>query len=188
MHAPETECIAKGKINKRYEFGVKVRVVATQKNNFSVGIQTLPGLPYDGHTLVDALNQTETLTGVRPRHAFVDNGYRGHEETITAVHVARKKSTYATRWLKQLMKRRNTIEALFSYAKRDRQLKRNYLKGTKGDTLNALLSAVGHNLRLILCAIRLFWLYRLLLLIRIVEKIIHNMPKNNDKIPKINSK
>ena len=29
LHAPETECIAKGKVNKRYEFGVKVSIVAT---------------------------------------------------------------------------------------------------------------------------------------------------------------
>lgn len=156
LHAPETECIAKGKVNKRYEFGVKVSVVATQKNNFIVGTQALPGSPYDGHTLVGALNQTEKLTGVRPNDAFVDNGYKGHEETVTAVHVARKKSTYATRWLKQLMRGRNAIEALISHSKRDGQLKRNYLKGAQGDKLNALLSSVGYNLRLILHAIELF--------------------------------
>ena len=60
------------------------------------------------------------------------------------------------------MKKRNAIEALFSDAKRDGQLGRNYLKGSHGDQLNALLSAVGHNLRLILIAIALFWRYFLL--------------------------
>jgi len=156
LHAPETECIAKGKINKRYEFGVKVSVVATQKGNFIIGTQALHGTPYDGHTLVGALDQAEQLTGIRPNHAFVDNGYKGHDESITDVHIARKNRTYATRWLKQLMKSRNAIEALFSHAKRDGQLRRNYLKGSHGDKLNALLSSVGYNLRLILYTIRLF--------------------------------
>ena len=121
-----------------------------------MGTQALPGSPYDGHTLEGALNQTEKLAGFRPNHAFVDNGYKGHSEKSTDVHIARKKSTYATRWLKQLMKGRNAIEAVIGHAKRDGQLKRNYLKGSQGDKLNALLCAVGYNLRLILHAIRLF--------------------------------
>ena len=171
LHAPETECIAKGKMNKRYEFGVKVSVVATQKNNFIIGTQALHGTPYDGHTLVDALNQTEQIAGARPHHAFVDNGYKGHNETITDVHVARKKRTYATRWLKQLMKSRNAIEALFSHSKRDGQLKRNYLKGSHGDKLNALLSSVGYNLRLILGTIRLFFVQLLYAVLNEILKI-----------------
>jgi hypothetical protein len=38
----------------------------------------------------------------------------------------------------------------FSHAKRGGQLKQNYLKGQHGDKLNAVLSAVGYNLRLFL--------------------------------------
>lgn len=182
LHAPETECIAKGKVHKRYEFGVKVSVTATQKNNFIIGTQALPGSPYDGHTLVSALNQTEKLTGIRPHDAFVDNGYKGHAETITDIHVARKKSTYATRWLKQLMKSRNAIEALFSHAKRDGQLKRNYLKGSHGDKLNALLNAIGYNLRLILHVIRLFFGFFLFLLIRDIKKVLKILEGKQSKI------
>jgi len=165
LHAPETECIAKGKINKHYEFGVKVSIVATQKSQFIIGTQALHGTPYDGHTLAGALNQAEQLTGLRPVDAFVDNGYKGHSETKTAVHVARKKRTYATRWLKQQMKSRNAIEALIGHSKRDGQLKRNYLKGKHGDKLNALLSAVGYNLRRIWAAILIFYFKILLLII-----------------------
>ena len=99
----------------------------------------------------------ESIIGFRPKHSFVDNGYKGHEETRSQVHIARKKRTYATTYLKRLMKKRNAIEALFSHAKRDGQLGRNYLKGIMhGDQLNALLSAVGHHLRLILLASALF--------------------------------
>ena len=170
LHAPEVACIAKGKVTKRYEIGVKVSVVATQESNLILGAQALPGTPYDGHILRPALDQVEAITGIRPKHTFADNGYKGHDEKLSEVHVARKKSTYATHYLKRLMKKRNAIEALFSHAKRDGQLGRNYLKGEHGDQLNALLSAVGHNLRLILQAIVLFW--RCFLLVFRVKKLI----------------
>ncbi|MGE0207431.1 MAG: hypothetical protein AB7R69_06305 [Candidatus Babeliales bacterium] len=181
LHAPEVECIVKGKVNKRYEFGVKVSVVATQKHNFIVGTQALAGTPYDGHTLSSALDQTEKLTGIRPQDTFVDNGYKGHEEDKSRVHIARKKSTYATKWLKQLMKQRNAIEALFSHSKRDGQLGRNYLKGTHGDQLNALLSSVGYNLRLILMVLKLFCIQIFWVMDRNMVKEIRKYFQNNEK-------
>ena len=46
-HAEEVECIAKGKIHKRYEFGNKASIVTTSKNNWVVGAQSLKGNPYD---------------------------------------------------------------------------------------------------------------------------------------------
>jgi hypothetical protein len=53
LHAPEVECIAKGKARTRYEFGVKVPIAVTNARAagglFWLGIQALPGLPYDGH-------------------------------------------------------------------------------------------------------------------------------------------
>jgi IS5 family transposase len=45
VHAPEVECIAKGKAHKPYEFGVKVGVVSTSKESFVVGMRSLPGNP-----------------------------------------------------------------------------------------------------------------------------------------------
>ncbi len=38
IHAPEVECISKGKAHKKYEFGCKVSVAATSKECFIVGI------------------------------------------------------------------------------------------------------------------------------------------------------
>jgi IS5 family transposase len=49
--------------------------------------------------------------------------------------------------------------------KSDGHLGRNYLKGRHGDHTNAVLSAVGHNLRLILRWLR-FLLYLILAAIR----------------------
>jgi IS5 family transposase len=37
LHAPEVECIAKGKVHKKYEFGVKTSIATTHKKNFIVG-------------------------------------------------------------------------------------------------------------------------------------------------------
>jgi IS5 family transposase len=85
LHAPEVECIAKGKAHKKYEFGVKVSLAVTQKDNFIVGALSLPGNPYDGHTLGKALRQVKRLTGTRPERCFVDRGYRGHGLTATPV-------------------------------------------------------------------------------------------------------
>jgi IS5 family transposase len=61
LHAPEVECIGKGKARKPYEFGVKVSLAVTHKLGLMVGARSFPGNPYDGHTLAERLEQTNTL-------------------------------------------------------------------------------------------------------------------------------
>lgn len=78
VHAPEVECIAKGKAHKPYELGVKVGGVSTSKENFIVGMKAFPGNPYDGHTLSASLEQVHKLTGIVAKEVYVDRGYRGH--------------------------------------------------------------------------------------------------------------
>jgi IS5 family transposase len=48
-------------------------------------MRSMPGNPYDGHTLADALQQVETLTDQRPSLVMVDRGYRGHGVQDTKV-------------------------------------------------------------------------------------------------------
>jgi glycosyltransferase involved in cell wall biosynthesis len=79
LHAPEAECISKGKAHKRYEFGVKVGVVASLKKPFILAAHALPGRPYDGHTLMRSLAQATLNTGIKIKTAVADKGYRGHE-------------------------------------------------------------------------------------------------------------
>jgi transposase, IS5 family len=67
LHAPEVECLAKGKAHKRYEFGVKVSIATTNREGLVLGMLALPGNPYDGHTLSAALAQVERMTGL-PSH------------------------------------------------------------------------------------------------------------------------
>ncbi len=78
VHAPEVECIAKGKARQRHESGVKVSIAVANRSNFAVGGQSLPGNPCDGHALAGALEQVGRLTAVRIREVFVDRGCLGH--------------------------------------------------------------------------------------------------------------
>ena len=80
LHAPEVECIAKGKAHKKYEFGCKVSLVSTSKDNWIVGMQALHGNPFDGHTLKDAVEQSERLTGWRAGACLLRPGLQGGTE------------------------------------------------------------------------------------------------------------
>ena len=82
LHAPEVECIGRGKARARFEFGVKVLSAATNARapggQFVVGVRSLPGNPYDGHTLAAQIAQAERLTGQPVERVYVARGYRGH--------------------------------------------------------------------------------------------------------------
>jgi IS5 family transposase len=147
VHAPEVECISKGKAHKRYEFGCKVRVVTTNQAGWIVGIDAESGNPYDGATLKPALAQVERLTGVKVKEAFVDKGYRGsqHHPDGVKVYVSGRKKL--GRRLAKMLKRRSAIEPVIGHTKHDHGMERNHLLGRVGDRINALLSGCAWNLR-----------------------------------------
>jgi len=149
LHAPEVECLAKGKAHKRYEFGVKVSVAATNRGGLVVGMLALPGNPYDGHTLAPALAQAERISGTAIARGYVDRGYRGHGLDHRRVFVSgQRRGITAT--IRRELKRRSAIEPVIGHMKADGRLNRNYLAGASGDATNALLCGAGYNLRLIL--------------------------------------
>ena len=159
LHAPEVECIAKRKARSRYEFGVKVSIAAinarARGGQFVVGIRSVPGLPYDGHTLKDQITQVERLTGVSVERAYVDKGYRGHGVTTAQVYVSQSPGQ-RTATIKRELRRRSAIEPIIGHAKTDGLLQRNHLAGAKGDAINAILVGAGHNIRLLLAWLRTF--------------------------------
>jgi transposase, IS5 family len=128
------------------------RVRDTSKSNWIVGVQAHHGNPYDGATLKDSINQTERLSGVRPKEAFVDRGYRGKEHHPEDVKVHITGQHKASGALKKRFKRRNAIEPVIGNEKQNHGLGRNHLKGQEGDRINALLSGCGFNLRKLLRA------------------------------------
>lgn len=148
LHAPEVECIAKGKAHKKYEFGCKAGIVATSKSNFIIGLQAFHGNPYDGHTLQACLDQAERLSEQAIKKACVDLGYRKHDYKGPAeVHSVKRSLRNLKRSLRNGCKRRNAIEPIIGHAKNDGRLGRNYLKGQEGDKTNAILSGCGYNIR-----------------------------------------
>jgi len=146
VHEPEVKCIAKGKVHKKYEFGNKVGVVTTSKDNWIVGVEAY-GNPYDGHTLKGAIEQARKVTGWTPKEAFCDMGYRGHgvKET-TKVHLVGARKKKLSRSLRKWFKRRAAIEPIIGHLKSDHRMNRNHYKGVAGDAINAILSAAGFNL------------------------------------------
>jgi IS5 family transposase len=160
FHAPEVECIGKGKASAPYEFGVKVSIVTTNARapggQFVLHAKALPGNPYDGHTLADVIEQTQTLTGRQIERVYVDKGYRGHDvPNPRRVFISgQKRGVFGL--IKRELRRRSAIEPIIGHLKAEGHLGRCYLKGHRGDAANAILSAVGFNLRLVLNWLRIF--------------------------------
>lgn len=153
-HAPETECIGKGKAQRPYEFGVKVSITTTNRRckggQFVLHAKALPGNPYDAHTLAGVIEETQALTGREIERVYADKGYRGHDapKPLRVFISGQKRGVHGQ--IKRELRRRSAIEAAIGHMKTDGHLGRNFLKGRLGDQANAVLSAVGYNLRLIL--------------------------------------
>ena len=151
------ECIAKGKVTKRYEFGSKAGLVTSAKSNWILGAIAFHGNPYDGHTLKESLNQSEKIIGRKIIQATCDKGYRGNNydgDARIIITDGRKKRI--TRAVKKWMRRRNAIEPVIGHSKSEHRLERNKLKGQLGDHLNVMMSSCGFNIKKLL---RAFWLF-----------------------------
>jgi IS5 family transposase len=153
-HAPEVECISKGKSRNPYEFGVKVGLVMTLKGNLIVGARSFPGNPYDGHTLNEQIEQSTILMqslGVKPEKVYTDLGYRGVDKANPDIEIKhRGKGKQLTNEERKLLKRRQAIEPIIGHIKADHRMERCHLKGALGDALHAVLCAAGYNIRWLL--------------------------------------
>jgi|HubBroStandDraft_6_1064221.scaffolds.fasta_scaffold95260_3 IS5 family transposase len=159
-HAPETECISKGKARAPYEFGCKVSIATNlhpaKGGHFILQARALHGNPYDGHTLKQALDDVREIVGRSPLRVAVDQGYKGHRLTdhpYTAVFITGQRRGVTDK-IKRWLKRRAVVEPVIGHAKNDGLLGRNWLKGRAGDRSNALLAAAGFNLRQLLRFLR----------------------------------
>lgn len=157
IHAPEVECISKGKTHKKFEFGVKAGIVTTSKEGLVVAMQAHHGNPYDGHTLAADLAAAQRIIGreLDNTDVFVDRGYRGNGYHGPAtVHVVERIKKSFTKAMRKWMKRRAAIEPEIGHMKSQGRLARNYLAGKLGDQLNAILCGCGHNIRKMLNFLR----------------------------------
>src|SRR4029078_6077424 len=122
---------------------------------------TLPGNPYDGHTLAAIIEDAERLTGCEIERPYVNKGYRGHSTTNPSrVFISgQKRGVFGA--IKRELLRRSAIEAVIGHMKNEGHLGRCYLKGRDGDAANAILTAFGYNFRRLLAWLRI--LVRLIL-------------------------
>jgi transposase, IS5 family len=154
LHAPEVECIGKGKARAPYEFGCKVSIATPvtkpRGGQFVLHAQALHGNPFDGHTLGPVIADLEKLTGVETRRIHVDKGYRGHNHTEKFRVWITGQVRRVTRPIRREMKRRAAVEPVIGHVKAEHRLGRNYLKGRDGDRSNTVLAAAGYNFSLLL--------------------------------------
>ena len=80
-----------------------------------------------------SIRAIEAIDTANPQRVFISGQKRGVSSLI-----------------KRELRRRSAIEAVIGHMKTDGHLGRCYLKGREGDAANAILSAVGYNLRLVL--------------------------------------
>jgi transposase, IS5 family len=164
LHAPEVECIGKGKAHRPYEFGVKVSVATPVKHSaggqFVAHVAALPGNPYDGHTLASIIPAMQALVGNVLDRVIADAGYRGHNappEHQFRVYTAGQKRR-VTAQIKREFKRRAAVEPVIGHLKEDHRMGRNYLAHASGDAINAVLAAAGYNFRRLIQWLRLLLL------------------------------
>jgi IS5 family transposase len=175
LDAPEVECISKGKAHKRYEFGCKVSLSITHRNNWITSSAALHGNPFDGRTLATTLERSESNTHIEVKEAYVDQGYRGHDYVGDAT-IYKQDGTLKrlTRTIRNKIKRRSAIEPTIGHVKSDNRMGRNYLQGAAGDQINAILAAAGYNMRKLIAA----FLYALMELANFLENWPNETAKN----------
>lgn len=132
LHQPHVKCIAKGKEAKKYEFGNKTSIVKGKKSGIIVGAMAFIDNVYDGDTLLPQLEQTERITGHKPKVGIADRGYKGRK-TVNGVQIVipAKPPTSATNYQKQKARKRFRaragIEPVIGHLKQDNRMGRNYL-------------------------------------------------------------
>lgn len=154
LHAPEVECIGKGKAHKPYEFGVKVSVATPLSHpkggQFVTHVQALPGNPYDGHTLATVIPAMEKLTGATIARVITDAGYKGHNAPRPFQVYTTGQKRGVTPEIKRIFKRRAAVEPVIGHLKDGHRMGRNQLAHSTGDAINAVMAAVGYNFRLLI--------------------------------------
>jgi len=153
LHEPHVYCMSKGKLHKRYEFGTKASITKTKDSGIIVGALAFSENRFDGHTLVDVLEQVKRIAQWIPDFGLCDRGYHGTKKvggtTILIPESAPKKTQthYQRNKQRKRFRKRAGIEASIGHLKSDHRMGRNYLSGFIGDEINLLMAAAAFNFR-----------------------------------------
>ena len=147
LHAPEVECMGKGKARKPCEFGVKADVVISHQTGLMVGARSFPGNPYDGHILSAILEQAANLLQDLPVKIKVvvgDLGFRGVDaDNPDKLIIHRGKFKRLNPQQKAWLRRRQAVEPAIGHLKSDHRMNRCWLKGAVGDALHTISCAAA---------------------------------------------
>ena len=107
---------------------MKGSITTTHKEGPVVGMHSMPGYRYDGHTLAEAPEQAAILSDTTPVVAIVDRGYKG--VALGGVKIYRPGLRRGiTRGFGAMIRRRSAIEPAIGHMKADGKLNGNWLKG-----------------------------------------------------------
>ena len=153
IHKPFTNCIAKGKVHKQYEFGNKVGLLTTSKTLIITAIKAFEGNPHDSKTIEPLLEQAKQNDLIVPQEVVYDRAGRGKRQignTIISTPDSRplKRDTeYQRKKKRKKFRRRAAIEPVIGHLKTDFRMGQNYLHGAVSPQINAFLAAAGWNLK-----------------------------------------
>jgi IS5 family transposase len=152
IHKPFTDCIAKGKVHKPYEFGNKIGIVTTAKSLIITAIKAFLGNPHDGKTIAPLLEQIEQNQFTLPKEMIYDRAARGTKEIkgvkiLTPGKALKTDTAYTKRIKRKKFRRRAAIEPVISHLKFRYRMQQNYLHGETAPQINAFLAATAWNLQ-----------------------------------------
>jgi transposase, IS5 family len=119
--------------------------------------KSLPGNPYDGHTLATVIPEMEAQLDANLTRIVADRGYRGHNAPLDhrfRVYISGRRRR-VTEPIKRELRPRSAVEPVIEHAKAEHRMGRNHLARTEGDAANAVLAAAGYNFRRLLQWLRL---------------------------------
>lgn len=153
LHKPFTNCIAKGKAHKQYEFGNKVGLMITAKELIITSIKAFSGNPHDSKTIEPLLKQLQKNGLTVPKEVVYDRGGKGSKQ-IGSTKIStpdykplKTDSKYQKRKKRKKFRRRAAIEPVIGHLKTDHRMQQNYLQGERSPQMNAFLAAAGWNLK-----------------------------------------
>ena len=153
-HAPEVECIGRGKARTPYEFGCKCRLPRQPPRpkadsscclpRRSVAIRTTATRSVPSSLISKSSQVLLSAASTATRAIAATTIPTGSGSGLAARSAASQKS-FAARCDAEL-----PVEPVIGHLKDDHRMRRNYLKGRDGDRINARLAAAGYNFSLLL--------------------------------------
>ncbi|TRD14382.1 hypothetical protein FEV53_19065 [Palleronia caenipelagi] len=171
LHAPQVDCISKGKARKRYVLCTEVSMATTIDEGFGVGLRSMPGNPCDGNTLPEAMEQVGILTGQTSALAVV----HGVTRTQVLISDTRRSQTPA---LKLMLRRGRAIELEIGHMEPDGRLSRFPLEGATGD---AIFCGCAHSLRKIVAHLRPLLAFLIAIVATVIAAAIPDICRKNDQ-------